>query len=491
MKHSLLTFQITILSIAFITFSSNHSWAQFDTIWSQTNYPSSSNIANAITVNANGVYVGGFDFIPGNKQFRLEKRNLTTGALITGFGTSGVITSNPTSSDDQINGIAIDGSGVYVTGSQEVCLGCNSKWRIEKRDLTTGTVIWFQISDPSVTPDGSNAITVDSSGVYVVGTVGISIFNWAWRVEKRDLFTGDTIWTQTIDPTFAGDSPLAIAADPSGIYVAGAVFDTIAGSGDRWRIEKRDLSTGGIIWSQSGNGERAQGIAVDTSGIYVAGNHFFSASDDDWRIEKRDLFAGTLMSSFGTGGIVLSNPGTGLDNATGISINSTNIYISGSDENSGDPQWRLEERDLITGALTCITSSNPSNGADNAYSITNDFSGIYIAGTDLITTNEEWRMEKYNFICNTSSLQDQVNENHTIAIFPNPFSLYTTLQSDKILEDATIIIYNSVGEQIRQINHIYGQTAVISRDNIQTGVYFVQLMQKGKMLGINKLVIAD
>ncbi|MFI5203292.1 MAG: hypothetical protein ACHQF2_02260, partial [Flavobacteriales bacterium] len=208
MKNNVYSKRMAILVIAFGTFSSTSCFAQLTPGWNQTNYPSSINSANAITTNASAVYVAGFDYIPGNKELRLEKRDLNTGALITGFGTAGAITSNPTPSDDIASGIAVDSSGVYITGTQEICLGCDGKWRIEKRDLITGAPIWVKISDPSANPDGSNAIVVDTSGVYIVGTVGISIFNWDWRVEKRNLSTGNLIWAQTIDVTGLGDSPL-------------------------------------------------------------------------------------------------------------------------------------------------------------------------------------------------------------------------------------------------------------------------------------------
>jgi hypothetical protein len=484
--------QIAMMLIAFTAFSPTHSFAQLTPVWNQNSYPSTSNAAKSIKTDASGIYIGGFDFLPGSKEFRLEKRDLNTGALITGFGTGGVITSNPTSNDDEVNGVAVDMGGVYITGTQDICLGCNSKWRIEKRNLTTGVSIWSQISDPGPSPDGSNAITVDSSGVYIVGTVGISFFNWAWRVEKRDLFTGDTIWTKTIDVTFAGDSPLSVTADPSGIYVAGAVYDTIAGSGDRWRIEKRDLTTGSLIWVQSGNGERAQGITNDTSGIYVVGDGMVSASDNNWRIEKRNLLSGTLIPSFGTGGVIVSNPSIDLDNATGVSSDQDGIYISGIDYNSGDVQWRIEQRDLNSGALICTAISNPSANVDNAYAITSDTSGIYIAGTDLVTANDEWRIEKYNRVCNnTSSLAEEKFSNTGISIFPNPFSSTTTLQLTEVLKNATITIYNSFGQEVEQINYVSGQTVVLSRNNLPVGLYFIRLAQNNKLISTNKLLITN
>ena len=41
------------------------------------------------------MYVAGTDQSPGNNQWRIEKRLLSTGALDASFGTGGVVTNNP------------------------------------------------------------------------------------------------------------------------------------------------------------------------------------------------------------------------------------------------------------------------------------------------------------------------------------------------------------------------------------------------------------
>jgi hypothetical protein len=78
------------------------------------------------------MYVVGEDAQPGNYQWRIEKRNLSDGALTAGFGTNGVVTSNPSPGDDfAIGGIAIDPTFMYVIGYDS--LPGNLEWRIEKR----------------------------------------------------------------------------------------------------------------------------------------------------------------------------------------------------------------------------------------------------------------------------------------------------------------------------------------------------------------------
>src|SRR3972149_8794766 len=77
--------------------------------------------------------------------------------------------SNPSSYGDWADAVAVDGSGVYVVGSDQYPGPGNDRWRIEKRRLTTGSVLWTKTSNPSSSVDEALAVAVDGSGVYIVG----------------------------------------------------------------------------------------------------------------------------------------------------------------------------------------------------------------------------------------------------------------------------------------------------------------------------------
>jgi uncharacterized repeat protein (TIGR03803 family) len=77
---------------------------------------------------------------------------------------------------------------------------------------------------------------------------------------------------------------------------------------------------------------------------------------------------------------------------------------------------------------------------------------------------------------------------------PNPCSSFTTLQSDKLFKDATLNVYNSFGQQVKQVkqvNNISGQTITFHRDNLPSGLYFIRITQDCKTILADKLVIAD
>ncbi len=247
-------------------------------------------------------------------------------------------TSNPSNSVDRPIGVTLDSSGVYVVGFDNS--PGNDQWRIEKRNLTDGTLLWTQTSNPSNGDNLAFGIAVDSSGVYVVGFDN-SPGNDQWRIEKRNLTDGTLLWTQTENPSTTGDEAIGVTVDSSGMYVGG--YDTSQGP-EQWRIEKRNLTDGTLLWTQTENPstgvDEVWGVAVDSSGLYGVGsdNSPNPGSDDfEWRIEKRNLADGKLLW-FQT-----ENPSSGNDWATSIALGSTGIYIVGYDNTPGNAEWRIEK----------------------------------------------------------------------------------------------------------------------------------------------------
>ena len=76
-------------------------------------------------------------------------------------------------------------------------------------------------------------------------------------------------------------------------------------------------------------------------------------------------------------------------------------------------------------------------------------------------------------------------------ISPNPFSSSTTLQTDWLLKNYTLIVYNSVGQTVKQMDNLSGQTIILNRNNLPSGLYFVRLTENNKTLAVDKLVITD
>lgn len=82
-------------------------------------------------------------------------------------------------------------------------------------------------------------------------------------------------------------------------------------------------------------------------------------------------------------------------------------------------------------------------------------------------------------------------DKNKISVYPNPFFYETTLQIPSILKNPTLTVYNSFGQQVKQIKSISGEKVILFRDNLSSGLYFIRLTEDSKVITADKLVITD
>lgn len=375
--------------------------------------------ATSIVMDNESLYIAGFDQAPGNSQWRIEKRFKNNGSLVTVFDSDGIVTFNPSSTEDYASAIAIDSEFIYVAGRDEI--PGNREWRIEKRNKTTGALNTsfdgdgIVISNPTSGADSPGCIALDADHIYVGGyELGNQL---KWRLEKRYKSNGSLVTTFDGDGILNPDYSIeedyiqSVLVEGEYLYITG--HDSVPGYNDnRWRIEKRNKTTGALIPAFDGDGiiivdpstglDRADNIAVDSDYIYISGWDAAPGTFDyQWRIEKRYKSNGSLDTKFDLDGILTNNPSTGLDYLFSMAINSTNIFLGGIDRAPGNDQMRVEKRDIVTGALVPsfdndgILTSNPSSGIDYVYSVALDESdNLYIGGYDSAPGNQQWHIEK-------------------------------------------------------------------------------------------------
>lgn len=128
------------------------------------------------------------------------------------------------------------------------------------------------------------------------------------------------------------------------------------------------------------------------------------------------------------------------------------------------------------------TSNIPVNTIVNAQY------GVYHQGIPNPTID---RLLPVTFIINGTTGIESLHKESRLKIYPNPFSTQTTLQTGNIFNDATLTVYNCFGQTLKQIKSISGQTITLHRDNLPSGLYFIQLTQHNKVITTDKLVIMD
>ncbi|MFN3840417.1 MAG: T9SS type A sorting domain-containing protein [Cyclobacteriaceae bacterium] len=147
-------------------------------------------------------------------------------------------------------------------------------------------------------------------------------------------------------------------------------------------------------------------------------------------------------------------------------------------------RWYNSNTSKILG-MTWFTVVDPYLGWQTPSTLWNTCGLVDSSGVNIQSAGTLWRHN-----CITTYISEISLENN-LTIFPNPFSTQTTLQTDNIFTNATLTVFNSLGQAVRQIHNLSGQKIIFHRDNLTSGLYFIWLTEGNKVITTNKLVITD
>lgn len=81
--------------------------------------------------------------------------------------------------------------------------------------------------------------------------------------------------------------------------------------------------------------------------------------------------------------------------------------------------------------------------------------------------------------------------NPKITIQPNPINLNFKLKSVRELKNASCVILNSVGQRVKLISGIQGNTVELSKGDLNPGLYFIQIQENNHILGMEKVIFLN
>jgi len=255
---------------------------------------------------------------------------------------------------------------------------------------TNGNEVWTRQFGTSG-GDIANGISVNASGVYVIGSVSgtlpgqLSSGGRDAFVRKYDL-NGNEVWTRQYPLVRVS----GISVDASGIYVAGGVSGTLSGqisSGSTDAVVRKHDTNGNEVWTRQFGTEGydgASGISVNASGVYVAGNTSgafpgqISSGSTDAFVRKYDTNGNEVWTrQFGS---------ESSDAVTGVSVDASGVYVTGEVISALPGQTYLGGegdafvRKYDTNGVEVWTRHIGTNSWDFAYGISVDASGVYVAG---------------------------------------------------------------------------------------------------------------
>ncbi len=256
-------------------------------------------------------------------------------------------------------------------------------------------------------------------------------------------------------------------------------------------------SDGIVTTSINNNDDAAYSAALQPDGkIVISG--YTSGETYDFAIIRYNI-DGSLDNSFDRDGIVTTDFDASSEISYAIAIQTDGKILAAGDFDNGIVYDFILVRYKTNGTLDNTfgidgyvnTEMGASSAEDVATCIALQSDGkILVAGNTNDGSDMDFAIARYNSEI-TSGIHSTANNYTTFNILPNPFSTKTVLQWNYSAQSATLSIYNYFGQSVKEINNISGETISLSRDNLSSGFYFIQLMEGNKIIFIDKIIITD
>ena len=228
-------------------------------------------------------------------------------------------------------------------------------------------------------------------------------------------------------------------------------------------------------------------FAGTDAGVYAGANDGDSWTwsgdgiDPDLSVKSLITINGNILAGTENGVYVSSDNGSTWSLAEGLPSNSVAVCFASNNIHVLVGTYESVYRSLDDG-FTWNNISNGLNSIISFYSMTY-FDGYFYAGTG---------HGLFKFAENSLSVSEQNSgANPGYLISPNPFYSQTTFRVNIFLQNATLTVYNSFGQTVKQINNISGHTFVLPRDNLANGLYLIQLMHEDKIIVADKLIVTN
>lgn len=302
-------------------------------------------------------------------------------------------------STDQVNAITCDANAVYITGRT---FNINMNILTMKLDAATGSVLWIRTyNGPGNGGDNGLAVEVDPSGnVYVAG-VGIVAGEQKVVILKYDSsgnFAAGWPSIYTGPLSTVNDEARSLKVDAAGnVYATGRA--NISGLADYLTLK---LNSAGVIqWVKRHNGphnseDYCVSVVLDNSGANVfAGGTSFRGGVQNYFIIKYSSATGDSVRS-----ATYDGPINNIDILSAMTIdNANNIYVTGysfSASNGFDYVTLKYNSSLVQQWVSRY--NGPGNSTDAAGYLTVDaYGNVYVTGRSVGSgTNDDYATVMYN-----------------------------------------------------------------------------------------------
>jgi hypothetical protein len=418
-----------------------------DPLWN----PSANNQVYALVNNGSDLFVGGtFTIIDGQPRNRLAKLSTTGTGLVDAIWNPNAYTST----GGAIRSLALSGSDLYV-GGVFTNIGGQARSNIAKL-ITTGAgsadITWNPNSNNTVYSLALSGDALFAAGLFT--NIGAQPLNYFAKLSLAGAGLADL--TCNPNPNSWAYSILPIGGD---LYVGGS-FSVIGGETRNHVAKLKPTGEVDLLWNPDVTGSTVWSLSGAQTHLYIGGN-FTSVGGIGQRCGL--ALIGDLCGP--------TTPVLAISNDSICSGQSVTLSILSGSLNSAS-EWVWYNSSCGTGLLGSGTSINDSPAITTTYYLRGEGGCVGTSSTcQTITIHVD--------DCLGNLISEGMN-NETEIIYPNPASLYVTIElpgNDELLPYELI---NTEG-QVVQSGMITGKVT-LSTNKLLPGMYFVKITTENGIL---------
>lgn len=341
--------------------------------------------------------------------------------------------------------------------------------------------VWSQ-QNVSTSSDLKSVFTINSNEAWIAGNLSDSLLHTVDAGLSWQVFSSGT--TQSLNKLFFLNSQLGWAVGNSG-----TIIRSING-GNTWSVASTNISPNlNSIFFVNAN----EGWAVGDSGIVlntIDGGQTWSIQNSGYLNYLNDVFFVSPTSGWivGDNTLILHTIDGGQNwfqqpvNLTGdlfglnavVFTDSLNGYVTGFVPsllitNDGGNTWISNDCAPFIRVINSICNIGQNN--------------IWMAG-------ENGSVLFYDASATSVSLpENSTLQNEAISIFPNPTSSNAVLEMQNDLINASLVIYNNLGQAFYSVSNINGKKIDLDCSHFANGIYFLQIKNADAKLLSSKLII--
>lgn len=468
----------------------------------------------AVAVQPDGkIVAAGHSYQSGHYVFALTRYN-SDGSLDNSFDTDGKVSTIFSAADAKAKALAIQSDGKIVVA------GLSSDGSVERfavaRYNTNGSLDNTFDSDGKVTTvvgtgwSGAHSVAIQSDGKIITTgycSVGsnqdFALVRYNSDGSLDNTFSGDGI--VTTDVATKTDVPFAIKLQGDGKIVVSGYAQNISDYDfallrylDNGDLDKT-FDTDGIVLTKIVGSFHEYGNCLDIQSdgkIVVAGgtdNTFYDF------VVARYLSNGSLDNSFDGDGISKVDYVTGTNEGEPLAIkiqSDGKIILAGhvafgSDMNFAVLKFKSNgSADSTFDGDGLVTTAFNNNDGARAVAIQSD-GKIIAAGGTYDGSQKNFGLARYKNTIVSSNISELPSNNNQFSLSPNPFSTLSNLTSKTVLKNATISIYNALGQQLYAQEHCKGQQLKIENQGWPSGLYWLLIQDENSKAAYLQFVIGQ